>query len=229
MKLRNRIWILPIVLIIVFPFGGCATPTRSWEPLILKNNALSPVADIPPPPTPGSTTDRKDFDEILSMQRSRTPEECRRAGFEVKVSLDTFFGPPYGPLSAQEVHKWTPLFEKVRRDSGYFSHQVKDHWNRLRPYDADKRVQPCIQKEKSYAYPSGHATIARVFAHVLGQLDPARKTILEARADQIAEDRVLGGVHHPSDIEGAKRLGDHIFEVMMKNETFRHELEAQSE
>jgi acid phosphatase (class A) len=204
---------------------GCATAMRPWSPVFLSKNELSAISLLSSPPSPGSIADRADFDRILLLQNSRTTEDCKRAGIEVRVSLDSFFGPPYGPLSKEEVLKWNPLFEKVRRDSGYFSHQAKDHWKRPRPYVADSRVHPCIDKEKSYAYPSGHATLSRTFARVLAEIDPARKNIFAARANQIAEDRVLGGVHHPSDIEAAKQLGDRVFDALQSKSDFLRDLD----
>lgn len=48
----------------------------------------------------------------------------------------------------------------------------------------------------------------------------------EDRADLIAEDRVLAGVHHPSDIEAGKKLGDAVFKKLLSNPMSRKELDT---
>jgi acid phosphatase (class A) len=65
---------------------------------------------------------------------------------------------------------------------------------------------------------------------VLSKLDPSRKELFMKRADQIAADRVLAGVHHPSDIEAGKKLGDAEFAALEKSPKFEQALKkAQSE
>ena len=203
-----------------------ASPGHWWDggPVFLPKNVIDAKTAAPPPPLLNSKQDDVDLKELLDFQRSRTAGECARAQSEVSVSLDAFFGPKYGPLTGEEVRAWTPFFEEVKMDANYFCHQVKHLWKRPRPYLVHSDVHPCIPLESTDSYPSGHATIARVYAHVLSMLDTKRSKAFEQRANQIATDRVLGGVHNPSDIEAGQKIGDEVFSVLKTNFKFQNRL-----
>ncbi len=181
---------------------------------------------LPPMPQHGSSEEKADFVTLFSYQKNRTPKDCERAAYEVRITLENEFGPKYGPLTEKEAKAWGPFFESVAYETDYFVQKVKKHFHRPRPYVTDPGIKPCIKIEKTGAYPSGHSAINRVFALVLDQLDPSRKRSFDARGNRIAEDRVLGGVHHPSDIEAGKKLGDEIFAELMKSDQFQKDLNA---
>jgi len=195
-------------------------------PTYLSKDAIDPATALPPPPAHGSAVDQADLKEILDLQKSRTPKDCERATSEVHVNLGAFFGAPYGPLTQDQVKKWNPIFEQALYDTDYLVQEVKVHYARPRPYYSDPTITPCIKRETTGAYPSGHAAIARVFERLLEVVDPAQKTEIAAREKQITHDRVLGGVHHPTDIRAGGELGDHIFDLLMKNARFTKELQS---
>jgi acid phosphatase (class A) len=78
---------------------------------------------------------------------------------------------------------------------------------------------------RGFSYPSGHAAYSRLFALILSELQPERKSEFMARADQAALNRVIGGVHYPTDIEAGKKLAEDIFADLRKNPDFRRDLE----
>jgi len=206
--------------------GSVLAANHYPDPVFLSKSAVSVSKSLTPPPARGSAEDKADFDRILKYQAERTAEECERAAFVVDVKLDTLFGPKNGPLTAAEVERWSNFFGKIRIDTDYFVQETKKHWGRLRPYLNDKRVEPCVHREVTKAYPSGHAAISRTFARILTKLDPSRAEAFDKRADEIAEHRVLAGVHHPTDIEAGKKLGDQVFEALIKNKAFVKSLET---
>jgi acid phosphatase (class A) len=59
--------------------------------------------------------------------------------------------------------------------------------------------------------------MSRILARVLSRIYPDRAAAFMQRADEIAKNRVLGGVHHPSDIEAGKKLGDLVANKMLKS------------
>ena len=166
-----------------------------------------------------------DLDYVLAMQDSRTAEDCSRANAEAKEAINTFFGPSYGPLSAQEIATWGPFLQKVFDDGDQIADLEKKHFKVPRPPVASTKVRPCVSAPASPSYPSGHSTNTHLLALVLTQLDPNRADLFQARADQIAHDRVLAGVHTPTDIEAGKRLGEKIFREMLRNPQFKDDLQ----
>jgi acid phosphatase (class A) len=195
-------------------------------PTFISKTAIDVKKVLSPPPTPGSDTDQYDFQRILGMQGNRSDAEVARAEFEVDVNLDTFFGPRYGPLTETEVKEWSAFFEQLRIDTNYFVQNAKVLWGRPRPHMANPRVRPAVRLETTNAYPSGHAAISLVFAHTLAMIDPTRTRQFLARAQTIGEDRILAGVHHPSDITAGIVLGDRVFTELRKSPQFRQKVEA---
>ena len=92
-------------------------------------------------------------------------------------------------------------------------------------YIEDSTIQPCAPRlGDNDSYPSGHTTVSRVFAGILDEIDPSRKALFDSRADQVAQDRVIGGVHHASDIVEGKRLGDELFQAFERSDGFQRDL-----
>lgn len=159
-------------------------------------------------PALGSVESAKDFEVLKNFQATRTEAQCAEAGKEEASTVVTFFAGKNGPLTRNEADEIHSGLLKVYAEAGVNIYLAKKLYKRPRPYDTDAEIVPCIGLESSYAYPSGHATLARMFAKVLSRLFPEREAAFIKRADEIGRNRVLGGVHHPSDIEAAKKLGD---------------------
>ena len=176
---------------------------------------------LPAPPQKGSLTDRRDYAEILGWQRLRTHAECAAAQREVEVSLAIFFGGDGGPLATAEVEKLNSFFWRLAGETNYVVQNTKKMWDRPRPYVADARVEPCVEKEKTKAYPSGHAAIARVFELTLHRLYPERTKAITKRARELSAHRVMVGMHHPTDVEAGELLGNKIFDRISTSKEFQ--------
>ncbi len=215
-RIRGFLFALGVVLFSTVAQGVNKYP----HPTFLKQEDVVIESTLSAPPAPTSAEEKADFAELFRFQKTRTKADCRRAADAVKVSLNSFFGPQYGPLSKDEVAQWSDFFEKVRVDTDYFVQETKKKWHRERPYVEDPQIKPCVTLENTGAYPSGHAAISRVFAEVLSMMDPSRRIAFSVRADQIAIDRVISGLHHPTDIEAGKKLGDKVFAELKNNKSF---------
>lgn len=161
-----------------------------------------------------------DIEEVLNLQASRTGQDCARAASEEVPTVFTFYANNSGVLSTYEAVRLLKFFTKVSSDSNYFIRKLKNKWERPRPFLADDRVTPCIGREESFSYPSGHATLAMVFAVILEGLFPDRTARIEERALQLGMDRVLGGVHFPSDVEAGRVLGRKVAEELFGSDEF---------
>ena len=83
----------------------------------------------------------------------------------------------------------------------------KKKWKRLRPPLADERIHPCVPLETTFSYPSGHATIGAFWATILAEMFPADRDIILARGTQIGFDRLIAGMHWPSDVIAGAKAG----------------------
>lgn len=205
---------------------------KPTEPTMLDPVAYDRIKKkIAPPPMPGSTAQKEDEQELLKIQKSRTVEECSRAKNAVSVNLKTFFGRPDGSLEDKDVERLASFFGQLRNDADYVIHKLKVEFPRQRPYDYIAGLEPCVPKEKSKAYPSGHTAISRLYALVLSDLFPKDKKKFQDRALTIGKDRILSGMHHPSDVSSGRTLGDMLYAEFKKNDKFKsvfNELKAQT-
>lgn len=172
---------------------------------------------IGPFPARGSTEEVRDFEVLLAKQNSRTKDECVEAERESTANLKNFFAGPKGPLTREEYLLANNKLNKLLAAAVAKIVLLKTKYNRPRPYISNREIKPCIDLENSKAYPSGHATLARAYARVLGIMFPSKQAALMVRADEVAANRVLGGVHHPSDIEAGKKLGDELADDYLRD------------
>jgi acid phosphatase (class A) len=184
-------------------------------------------AQFPPPPSKGDERQRRDEDELIRSQGERTASDCAEAKSEVSVSLAAFFGPPHGPLDATAVARLKPFIERIGNDGDFFIQKLKTKYPRQRPFAYVENVRPCVPKEVTDAYPSGHATLSRLFALILGDLYPEHREALDLRARQIGAHRVLSGMHHPSDIVAGRDIGDLLYKRLRLSPQFQSDFEAE--
>jgi acid phosphatase (class A) len=190
--------------------------------------AAQTTSQIAAAPAEGSEQDKKDLALLREWQAKRTPEECERAKGETSAAYSEMFG-TISPLPLPLPKKAAAILKKVKKDTDRTVDSIKKFYGRKRPFNRDAELKPCIDPAKGnigpLAYPSGHATIARVYALLLSDLVPEQKDAYLAKADEAALNRVLSGVHHPSDIEAGKRPADSIYAQFKKNPAFQKDLE----
>lgn len=179
---------------------------------------------LPLPPAPQDARQKKDEAELFDWQSKRQEKDCAEAKSEVMVSLESFYGPKSTLLTQTEVKKWTVFFEHVRNDADFFIQKLKKDFPRQRPFLYLTDLHPCVPREVTGAYPSGHAVLSKLFALILSDLYPERQTKLELRGQEIGQHRVLSGMHHPSDIEAGRELASLIYQELKKSPSFQKEL-----
>lgn len=161
-------------------------------------------------PAKGSYEEFMDFATMMKYQIKRTKADCEKAKSDEDVSIQNLFGAPKGPLSKSEARWATARLLIHMGESGANILKAKSLFKRPRPYVRNPLIIPCISKESSFAYPSGHTTFSRYLALALSRIHPEKEAALMKRADEIALGRVIGGVHHPTDIEAGKKLADEL-------------------
>lgn len=179
-----------------------------------------------PPPAPGTPESDADFAELLKLQASRTPEQCAAAAAQAIPDFASLFGSS-GILSAAEAAAAGPLVNDASKLLSKISGYHKKKFARPRPFSSDPRVQPCIDKPSgATSYPSTHAGAGVLDACVLGRLFPGRAGILASHGREAGQLRLIGGVHHPTDVEAGRGLGAKLCERLLKDEGFLAELAA---
>jgi acid phosphatase (class A) len=174
------------------------------------------LALLGPYPEDGSFEAQEDLRILQEYQNTRTQEECRIAASQDRVTLANLFVLNGGPLTRQEARRLSVRLLPLYAEAGINIHRAKTLFKRPRPYDTHSSLTPCIPKESSFAYPSGHTALARALARVLSERFPERAEQFMQRADSVSRNRIIGGVHYPSDVVAGKKLGDEIANFMIR-------------
>lgn len=176
-------------------------------------------------PAQDSAQEKQDMDEVLWLQKTRTPDEIKRAQSEVTITAFSF-SDVLGPwFNANDLPVTAALMSQVEKDTKAIFNPAKDEFGRKRPFMVNPDVHPCVTTETTPSFPSGHSTRAVVWAYILADMFPEHREALLARAYQIGDDRVLAGMHFPTDVEAGRVLGKAIAEQMLADPTFQADLD----
>lgn len=158
-------------------------------------------------PPLGSKQEDEEKAIMLWLQRTRTGADVARAVSEVQLSPALFAQVLGEGFDAASRPRTFALLEQVWLDSRSGLGPLKKRFSRPRPFLTVPALEPAVPREQSFSYPSGHATTGELFGSILAELVPASAKALLERGAQIGNDRVLGGVHWPSDVEAGQKLG----------------------
>jgi acid phosphatase (class A) len=184
---------------------------------------LEQLEALPPPPTAGSSAAQADEAAVRAWKAKRVEADCARAEETFFVSSRHLWGersPFPEPLPA-EVQAF---FDRLDAEIGSASKVLKSRYRRPRPDPADACPPIGGRKGGGFAYPSTHAAISRLFAHVLTDLVPERRAEFFERADAIAHDRLVIGVHYPTDLAAGKELADRFHAALLRSPAYRKDL-----
>jgi membrane-associated phospholipid phosphatase len=179
---------------------------------------------LPEPPAPRSAQNKADFQAVLAAQASRTAFQVGRARSEVNLSpvaFDTVLGTGF---NASNFPLTFALLNNAAADGETISAAAKRLWDRPRPPLQDPAIRPVIPLPASGSYPSGHSMRGALWAEILVKLAPGVRDQLLARGAQIGHDRIVAGVHFPTDVAAGQKLGIAIARRLMASSKFRRDL-----
>lgn len=213
---------------------GSVTPERLAPPGYLSAAAsAAALAALPPPPAPGSPEDQADRRAFLETRAlEHTP---RWTAAQADAELDPELAPALfdcalgARLSGTRPPALVRLFARSLADTVEAWTPAKTRWFRPRPYLEAKGgvcVRTSAEVDQSSAYPSGHAAAGWLWARILSELAPDRAAELMAQGRRIGDSRVVCGLHHPSDVEAGRQLGDALYARLQADPAFQADLEA---
>jgi acid phosphatase (class A) len=196
-------------------FAGCAAglllaAAAVWwprEPTLsyLDGQTAEFVSQFAAPPPADSAQTRGELDELLALQRRRTAADIEAARADRKTEASRFYA-ALGLSESAQLPRVERLIERAEDDVRLYIRAAKETFRRRRPGEIEPRLEPCIDGvREDLSYPSGHAAYGYATAYLLVGLAPQRRDALLARADQFARQRMVCGVHFPSDIEAGRQ------------------------
>ncbi|MGB8326283.1 MAG: phosphatase PAP2 family protein [Steroidobacteraceae bacterium] len=224
-----------VALALAFAVAGCNAALQrvlDARASLVRATDIDLVRLLPPPPAADSPETRAELDQLLALQAQRTPAAAERARADDEASVFRFADVFDAPAAFTPARlPWTrALFSQLRDDELAAVKRAKDIFARVRPCRAEPRVAPVIRCPGTRAYPSGHATLGWIDGLVLADMLPEKRAQILARAREYGWNRVVAGVHYPSDIEAGRASATAIVALLFASPEFRaREAQAREE
>ncbi len=214
-------------LVLLGVAGLCTHVARAADQSYLAGGALDLMAILPPPPPEGSPAQQAQAAQIVALQRGATEARIAQARADADESVFAMFGNALGPAFRRaDLPATARLFDRIAATEETVVRPAKAGFAERRPFQANPEIKALTRASPRGSYPSGHATRVTAFAIVLGDLLPAHRPALWARAGDYALSRVIGGVHYPHDIEAGGRAGTAIAVALRGNAAFVEDFDA---
>jgi acid phosphatase (class A) len=205
------------------PTGATTKAAYYIDPAVLDLPAL-----LPDPPASDSSIGKAELAELHKIEATRTSQQVAAARADENeediFAYKTVFGAGFDP---QSLPLTTELSTHVKNEQSVAGSSLKAIFARPRPYQSDKTLHPvCAVTEAPNSYPSGHALTGYLEALTLAEMAPEKREQILLRADDYAHNRLVCGVHYPSDLEAGRRVAYVVFGYMMATPKFQHDLAA---
>ncbi len=172
------------------------------------------------PPKIGSRVDHQDYLQLLEYQETRTDEQCEQAERQWIPYFAALFQYS-GALTKEESELTEPIVTEVFKVTKKVTDHYKKFFAKERPYDRFSDIEPCVKKVSGKtSYPSSHAALGTVGACVLAKVFPKKKAALLEHGWDIGELRVIAGLHHPSDVEAGRDIGQKLCDYLSRQQDF---------
>jgi acid phosphatase (class A) len=208
----------------------------AFSPALLHAEGAKPYSDnkeinlllmLPPPPALNSDQMKTELGEILTIQVTRSKEMEARAFADATENIWRFADVVDNPkFNAATLPKVAAFFDRITETEAAVVDPAKDVWKRPRPHLYSDLVKPVVPLSKSGSYPSGHATVGTLMGIELANMLPEKRAQIMARAWEFGHNRVVGGIHYPSDIEMGRITGSVIAQTISTHPDFKADFEA---
>ena len=215
-------WLLALLLFVCFsvPASGRAQQVKALH--YLRAGQPDVVELLPPPPLPDSAEQAADMASVVAVCHGCSTNDAALALAEKKFSVANF-APALGECAQPgKLPKTDALLEHTQKDAAAVVDAAKDYWKRPRPFT----INPSLASgklEKSFGYPSGHATEGMAVALVLAELFPNQREAVLAIGRNLGWHRVCLGRHYPTDIYAGRVVARAIVREMKTNPEFQRD------
>ncbi|RDJ27472.1 phosphatase PAP2 family protein [Bosea caraganae] len=176
------------------------------------------------PPAQNSPENRKEFEEVLQLTLSRTPEREKAAIADQYQTLARFLEGMGVDAKLNEHREVRLLFREAQVELGILLLGVRRLTARQRPFTVwnKVRVKPCPGgRPEGTSFPSTHAATAALYAALLGEAVPEMKDKFEERVASYDESRLICGFHYRSDLPAGDKAGRLVATALLLDRAFR--------
>ena len=207
-----------------------SSAARAADTYYISPSEIDLLQILEPPPSPDSAAGKTDLQGVLAAVNSRTEASIKQAQDDDQRTVFRFadvMGPNFRaetlPLTAQ-------LFQHVYEDGNAATLAAKTFFQRKRPFVVDSDIKIIVVQAPDFSYPSNHSTFGNESGILLAAMVPEKAVAIFARAADYAHNRVIAGVHFPSDVEAGRIAASVIDNALLHNPRFESDFaKAKSE
>lgn len=228
----------PPGLPVVSPGAGAPSPLATPPAgFFAPGMAPSALATIPPAPKEGDARNALDWDIFRKTRAlegsdrwvlAQSDDSYKPADLlkDFSCSVGVTLTPDNSPTLAS-------ILSRATIDAGLAAEGAKQVYRRTRPF-LHNPGNICIARteglEKSFDYPSGHASLGWMAGLVIAQLAPDRASQVLARGRAYGESRVVCGLHNMSAVEAGRTNAAGVFAALQGLPEYRAAMDkAQAE
>ncbi len=215
-----RLILAALALLLASPAARAEGPAPFGAAPYFDSRTVDLTLILPPPPVADSVETRTELGELLMIQVTRTPDMVSRAQADAVEEVWRFadvMGPKFTPNA---LPKTTALFERLVATDTAVVDPAKTSFNRTRPHLVSDLIKPVVRLSSSGSWPSSHASLGTLMGIVLGDMVPEKRSAIMERARAYADNRLVAGMHFPSDVEMGRIAGSAIAAVAMHQPQF---------
>jgi acid phosphatase (class A) len=175
---------------------------------------------LAPPPTPDSPAGKADLQAVLAAVNARTEAGIKQAQEDDKRTVFRFADVMGPNFRTENLPLTTQLFKHVYEDGNAATLAAKNLFKRMRPFVVDPEIKIIVDQPPDFSYPSNHSTFGNEAGILLADMVPENAVAIFARAADYAHNRVVAGVHFPTDVEGGRIAASVIDNTLLHNPRF---------
>jgi acid phosphatase (class A) len=207
-----------------------SSAAKAGDAFYLNPAELDLIHVLAPPPVADSPAEKIDLQAVLAAVKSRTEAEIKRVqadDLKIVFRFADVMGPNFRPESLPFA---TQFFQHVYEDGKAATVAAKAYFKRQRPFVVDPDIKIIVVQAPDFSYPSNHSTFAYEAGILLAAMVPEKAAAIFERAADYAHNRVVAGVHFPTDIEAGRISGSVIDNSLLHDAHFLTDFErAKSE
>jgi acid phosphatase (class A) len=218
-----RHWLLSFIALIAASLASSAvvpSATRAADTYYISPSEIDLLHILAPPPTPDSAEGKADLQGVLAAVNSRTDASIKQAQEDDQRSVFRFADVMGPNFKTENLPLTTQLFQHVYSDGNAATLAAKNFFKRTRPFVVDPEIKIIVVQPPDFSFPSNHSTFGNESGILLADMVPENAVAIFARAAEYAHNRVVAGVHFPTDVEAGHIAASVIDNTLLHNPRF---------
>jgi acid phosphatase (class A) len=218
-----RHWLLSFIVLIAASLASAAavsSAARAADTYYISPSEIDLLQILEPPPTPDSPAGKTDLQGVLAAVDSRTEASIKQAQDDDQRTVFRFTDVMGPNFRTENLPLTTQLFQHVYQDGNAATLAAKNFFKRTRPFVIDPEIKILVVQPPDFSFPSNHSTFGNEAGILLADMVPENAAAIFARAAEYAHNRVVAGVHFPTDVEAGHIAASVIDNTLLHNPRF---------